>query len=358
MNERTDTRKLAIEFEDLVEDILKFHLESVKTSKNFGRGFEADFLVVTNGGTNAIVEVKVYRSFLAPSSSVRNAVTKLKHSMSDQNDFSIFVTNSRVAPSLKAQFSSDDRVLFYDFDTLKFLSGANANLAKRFNDLTQILFSYRNDPIPEPIPIKRVELINSKPQVERQLSDSSIRINNFDDNFGAKICKKLKALEPGRSNASKFEALCVEALKYLFSDHLTGWKTQRQTVQRLHRYDLISRVASDHDFWNSLISDYRGRYIIFEFKNYTEEISQKEIYSTEKYLLPIAMRSTAIIISRKGMSENALRVSAGALREGGKLILGINNEQLCAMLKAKDNGRDPTETIYTILDELLETIER
>ncbi|MDB2439527.1 restriction endonuclease [Hellea sp.] len=355
MVELTDTRELAFEFEELVRDILEFYFEVVQSGNSFGRDFQADFFIVTKGGTNAVVEVKAYRSFLAPSSSVRNAVGKLKQNLEDHHDFAILVTNSRVTSPLKGYYASEQNVLFYDFDTLKFLASAKANLAERLDNLTQKLFSYRNDPIPEPKSVKNIQLIHSE-HIMRPKPPWGGQV--YDGNFGATICKKIKSLEPGRANATKFEALCVEALKYVFKDHLTKWKTQRQTVEHLHRYDLISRVASDHDFWNSLISDYRGRYIIFEFKNYTQEISQQEIYSTEKYLLPIAMRSTAIIISRKGMNKNALRVCAGALREAGKLILGINEEQLCRMLHDEDNGRDPTETIYEVLDELLETIER
>lgn len=45
---------------------------------------------------------------------------------------------------------------------------------------------------------------------------------------------------------------------------------------------------------------------MFEFNNYTEKISQKEIYTTERYLYEKALRSVAIIVSRQGADANAL----------------------------------------------------
>lgn len=70
-----------------------------------------------------------------------------------------------------------------------------------------------------------------------------------------------------------------------------GCLTQARSVSELHRLDLIARISSNDEFWNSLIQNFRARYVIFEFKNYADLIGQREIYSTEKYLFPTAMRA-------------------------------------------------------------------
>ena len=59
--------------------------------------------------------------------------------------------------------------------------------------------------------------------------------------------------------------------------------------------DLIARLVPKETsaFWQSLAQDFRCRYIVFEFRNYTEEISQNQIYTTEKYLYPTALRPAA-----------------------------------------------------------------
>ena len=234
---------------------------------------------------------------------------------------------------------------------MNFFASESVEWASKLQGIQQSLFSYRNQPIPEPV---------LKVQVDTSLEGMSIEgtSGGFDvgSSTGADLCKQLKELPSGKKSALKFEEICVRALKYLFEDDLTGWRTQRSSKNGLHRYDLIARVTSNHDFWNSLISDYRARYIIFEFKNYKKKITQKEIYSTEKYLFPIAMRSTAIIISRKGPNKNASRVTAGALRESGKLILSLDVEDVCKMLHKKDDGDDYMSVIYRVLDDLLETL--
>jgi hypothetical protein len=144
----------------------------------------------------------------------------------------------------------------------------------------------------------------------------------------------------------------------LFGEDLTGWIKHPGSDTGLHFYDRIARISSNNDFWNSLIADFRTRYVIFEFKNYSGKISQQQIYSTEKYLFLTAMRATAIIISRKGANSNALAAARGALREAGKLILNFSLDDLCEMLHRKDEGDDALAVISERLDDMLIKLER
>lgn len=50
-----------------------------------------------------------------------------------------------------------------------------------------------------------------------------------------------------------------------------------------------------------------------------------------------ALRNVAIIVSRKGFSESAKFAAEGCLKEHGKLILGISDEDLVTMLKLKSD---------------------
>ena len=77
------------------------------------------------------------------------------------------------------------------------------------------------------------------------------------------------------------------------------------------------------EFWRFLISFYQTRFVVFEYKNYREPISQNLIYITEKYLFPVALRNVALIIARKGFDSNAPKAALGYLRESGKLIISI-----------------------------------
>jgi restriction endonuclease len=176
---------------------------------------------------------------------------------------------------------------------------------------------------------------------------------------GAAIVERLNALEAGRPHASDFERACEDALELMFGTEFVGWRPQNEVDGGFHRMDLIARlVPTENPFWSTLATDFRTRYVIFEFKNYGDPISQDQIYTTEKYLFTSALRSVAIIVARNGISDSARKASRGSLREQGKLILCISMEQLCGMLRKRDGGGDPTDLLYEELDELLMTISR
>src|SRR5207237_324460 len=141
-----------------------------------------------------------------------------------------------------------------------------------------------------------------------------------EEHKGSDLCRDIRSIKVGRPYAKKFEEKVTAALQYIFEKDLVAWYPQKVTDTKISIYDVIARVASEHDFWNTIVHQFRSRYIIFEFKNYKEKIGQGQIYTTEKYLFSAGLRTTAIIISRRGADKNALAAARGALRESGKLI--------------------------------------
>ena len=178
---------------------------------------------------------------------------------------------------------------------------------------------------------------------------------------GAALAAELEASRAGRQKkaAQQFEALCQQALELLYGRDFAGWIKQAPIERGYQRLDLIARlVPIQGSFWSTVASDFRARYIVFEFKNYTGKITQDEIHTTEKYLFTTALRPVAIIVARKGASDSARRAMRGALREQGKLILCISLEELCGLLRGWDSGDDPTGLLVERLDEMLITIAR
>lgn len=164
-------------------------------------------------------------------------------------------------------------------------------------------------------------------------------------------------MKVGKAGARQFETKASDALKYLFADDFLSWKLQKAS-DTMHRFDLVARIASEHDFWASIVRYFKTWYVVFEFKNHTRFITQGEIYSTEKYLFVPAMRSVALIISRKGADKNARAVMRGALRETGKLMLSLSLDDVYKMLEMKDKGDDPNTLLFELLDEMLMKLER
>jgi hypothetical protein len=175
---------------------------------------------------------------------------------------------------------------------------------------------------------------------------------------GKALGEALRHIGPGATEFRAYEKAVAEALKYALSDHFAAWLTQHPTEDRLSIYDLIGRVRSEHDFWNAVVTQLHSRYVIFEFKNYSEKIGQSQIYATEKHLYKTALRATGIIVSPKGPDDNAIAAAKGALREHGKLIINLTTDQLIEMLGRKDAGDEPTDVIANIVDDMLMRLER
>lgn len=205
--------------------------------------------------------------------------------------------------------------------------------------------------------------ILQQPETDNQVETAS-RTNpeqaesEIADTVGTELCKELGALSAGKAQWSEFETLCEKVLKYLFADHLAGWSKQHRTDDELNRFDYVCRIKPSTDFWNFILQQMHSRYIIFEFKNYENPIKQGQVLTTEKYLLEKGLRRVAIMLTRKGPHANALKMAQGAMRESGKLILILNDEQICQMLTMKEKGSDPTDLLFEITDNFLLSLPR
>ena len=116
---------------------------------------------------------------------------------------------------------------------------------------------------------------------------------------GGEIADQLEKCPPSREGAIAFKKCCTDAIKPLFGREFRNLRSQFSNKDGFHRFDLVGRLVPRHEFWVALAADFRTRYIVFEFKNYAGTIGQDQIYSTEKYLFPTALRSIAFIIARK-----------------------------------------------------------
>ena len=344
-----ERQRMAAEFEDFAKSF--FEIVDIKILET-PRLARYDFALETVTGTRAVVEVKLYQSMEVSVNIIQSLVDQ-SNTARQQTGFekAIVFTNSKVRKEVRAQLYNAEHIVFYDYDVIWLFLQGHAVLSKKFDEILDKNLRFRSDPIPAPSAQAFPEIGQPKVTKREATAPSSTP--------GKTLCDELKAIPAGRgAKAVNFESKCIGILKYLFDGDLIGWNPQKNSSSKIHRYDLIARVASNNDFWQSLVSDYRGRYIIFEFKNYGAKIKQAQIYSTEKYLLPLAMRSTAIIISKKGADKNAIRVMAGALRETGKLILSINENDICQMLDLRDQGSDPSAILADILDNTLQELER
>ncbi|SFH58647.1 Restriction endonuclease [Nitrosospira sp. Nsp14] len=179
-----------------------------------------------------------------------------------------------------------------------------------------------------------------------------------EDTRGRQLCNEVKLLKRGRASWAAYEKLCEQLLRYLFPNDLHGWHRQVRTDDGLNRFDYICRIQSRTEFWKFLVDHLSSRYVLFEFKNYTGQIKQGQILTTEKYLFSTGLRRVAIVFTRVGADKGAITMLQGAMREHGNLILILDDKQVCEMLHMKERGEDPADRLFELTDYFLMSLPR
>lgn len=238
-------------------------------------------------------------------------------------------------------------------------------------DIANILYLCREnselmDMIPMAVSFPITDIEMEEPLADREeIQTEGIHSDNFDQHIPEKTKyeiykKQLEDCTTGKKGCAdkQYEKICAEIIKELFEDQFSRTVEQSCTSDKMFRMDLLCSLKGGTAFWNDLIKFYRTKYVVFEFKNYEDLISQNLIYISEKYLYAPALRNVAFIVSRKGFSPNAKNAVKGCLIEDGKLILELKDEDLLCMLNLKDNGQEPSDYLMQKMDDFLMGISK
>ncbi|MGV0818849.1 hypothetical protein [Martelella sp. AMO21009] len=304
-------------------------------------------LIIERGGGKIIVELKLYRSERVSLALMRNAFISLSRSMEiEQANSGILIIPQDISPDRLSKIPPKEGIEIWDKEKL-------IEEMRPFPHLAQgLAYFFRELRVGAERPPEGPDNVSMLGEVEATLPEVGA---------GELLAQKISKIPPGKEGgaALNFEEVCKEALILLFGKDLLGWQAQSKVEMGFQRMDFIARLQPvQSSFWSTLATDFRTRYVVFEFKNYGSPIGQDQIYTTEKYLFTRALRSVAIVISKNGMSESADRAAQGALREQGKLILCISGEEFQAMLRGFDQGNEPDEILIRKRDELLMGIGR
>nr|WP_321237207.1 restriction endonuclease [uncultured Psychroserpens sp.] len=310
-------------------------------------------LVLKYEGKIVVAEVKAYRS--KHIGGIQNALAKLNFTVRNAKAKSgILVISSLLESSRRKDLEKKYEVKIIDRNILFYLTKDDSDLRHQLQEflleLTQTGDENLFEDLNIPTEYSFFDIWKSFHLPKRKEIKPVTK--------GADLCREMKAISLGKKGAYLFEEKCEEILKYLFEDDLSLWSSQNKTDDTLHRFDLITKISSINDFWKYLARDFKSRFIIFEFKNYTHKITQNQIYSTEKYLFTKALRSIAYIITRNGADKNAITAMRGSLRESGKLIMCLDELDICKMLDMKDNGDDPNTYLSDKVDNILIKLSR
>lgn len=167
-------------------------------------------------------------------------------------------------------------------------------------DIRNVLWLFEDYPElkNELISILNYSVENIEPErPEPFIFEESSQMENTDpESVADSYIAQLKVLETGSAAFKKYEELCVSILKYILGEYLTLWEQQKTTEEDLYRFDMCCKIKNGvtQDFFDTICKYFSTKYIVFEFKNYEKPITQREIYTTEKYLyekLSVKLRS-------------------------------------------------------------------
>jgi hypothetical protein len=345
-------------FEKLIEQIFTAFNYNVETIR-FGRDWGADLIIIDNK-IKSYCEVKFYRSKNTPNSTIKAASEQLAYYLKQKKDGSgLLIVSSYVNEKLKDEIKESLNIVVWDRSDLYNLLQSDSPKSNLLSDFEKLLIEAKQGVDTDDV-FQDVEKRDKAPETYFQELNYLLNfsIARQPRKRGELLCKEINKIKEGKDGWRDFELKCEEILKYLFSDDLSIWNRQATTDDELSRFDLICRITSNDDFWKTIVQSFHSRYILFEFKNYSKQIGQNQVYTTERYLFTKALRSVSFIIARNGANEQAITASKGALREHGKLILMLDRKDLCKMLEIKDNGGIPNDYLSQLLDEYLISLSR
>lgn len=307
-----------------------------------------DFVLTLKNISQYAVEVKFYRSKYPKNFHIKISAKRLLVAAKRENiSKAILVISSSVSNDLRVELENRFQITIIDrFDILSMTSNK-----PELNDKLRALLGED----PQDKDLSGQSIFDSITKSDRDTSNVQAPQIKY---VGEMLINELKRIPAGKANWRKYEVKCEEILRYLFDGDLRGWHNQKRTDDGLNRYDLICRVRPLSEFWAFIIEDLNSRYVLFEFKNYRGFIKQGQILTTEKYLLKHALRSVAFVISRKGEDKNARLTIQGAMREHGKLMPILRDDDLFIMLRMKDSGDDPADFLFELVDNFLMTLPR
>lgn len=324
--------------------------EEVAIPNSYRTNIRAD-IVAKKDNKEIIFEVKIYRNLYNSQVIIKNALSQileykyilLKENKNKELSF-IIVLPCEIDEKLKYNIYKYFNIVIWDISNLIYLCEDNKKLL-------QLLISCT--------PYPSLELKAKKPIGMKNESKETI-IGEPQKSLAEIYSKKLEKCKPGKLDKAdkEYETICTEIIKCLFETEFFKISEQHKTNDEMFRMDLLCSLKGTTEFWRFLISFYKTKFVVFEYKNYSDYIPQNLIYLTEKYLFPIALRNVAFIISRKGFDPNAEKAALGCLRESGKLIISLDDNDLLKMLTMKSNGEEPSDYLLDKVEQFLMSVSK
>jgi hypothetical protein len=174
------------------------------------------------------------------------------------------------------------------------------------------------------------------------------------------VANELLAIPRGRSRWKEYERVGARILSDIFLPQLGPPTQQIRSDDDLDIMDAVFPIRASTGPWSLARTEYRSRFVVAEFKNYSDPIPAECVRQIERYLWHSAFRNFGLLVSRESPSEAARaqrrKAWVGPELGGGKLIVFLSDEDLVDMTRKKDQREDPFEVIDSQLEEFFITL--
>lgn len=315
-----------MQFEDLCAELLRSMGYTVdRQVASSHRTF--DFVITNKRAAERIVEVKLIRENPGTLATLRNVVSRVKSYLGVSPLDQLLILSCSVAAEHKAWLSREFKLEIWDREHILGQAKKSEQLQNRF----ATFFKEHDDavaaarPRPSSGPIVANEIVADEEDLERPRGPR-----------GVELSQRLADTPRGKKGAKRYETLISDILQYLFGDYLLDQRAQSRLEDKLSVLDVVYRVGQGHPFWETFTRDFRARVIVFECKNYSRPIKPNQLHTTERYISASALRPVCFLTTRLKPHEHTELAAFGAMREGGKLFVFLDDEDICEMLTIRD----------------------
>lgn len=167
------------------------------------------------------------------------------------------------------------------------------------------------------------------------------------------LVQKFRKLDKGIGR--KFEELIKKLLDYCFNDEFKPYtlRVQVSNLTKTRRKDfIIDNINPLHVFWNNLLQNRKVEKILFDAKNYSKKLTNRDLSRAKEYLENRAYGNFIIIFSRFGIKDLSEIRDFYLLKKGVMLVL--TEEDIIKMIMNKSKGISASNIIakayYDFLD--------
>jgi hypothetical protein len=164
----------------------------------------------------------------------------------------------------------------------------------------------------------------------------------------------------GKPGWERYEEICTGILAAALNPPLRPPRRQTRTLYGLERRDALFPLRGATGAWEGIRREFDANFLLVEFKNYTKAFSKEEVNQARNYMRETIGR-LAIICSRAGPDDGALRMRNSIFAQEGKMILFFADADLLELLRrrAADPGgnRLVIEFIQAAIEDFYVTYE-